>query len=424
MMAKIMKGIIINRLGPLFLLFCTFYLSGCSNDSKVNKEELTIIDTGSKVGGEPNLAIDRNGTPYLSWVEYTDDSTDVLQFALLKTDFWSNVRAIASGNDWFVNWADFPSMAIHHENPKLMAAHWLQKSASGTYDYDVRISISQNGGEDWSPSFIPHRDSISAEHGFVSMLSIPNQQFFATWLDGRNTKSGTSSAAHDSHEHSGGPMTLRAATFDQEGNLYNEVELDNRVCDCCQTAAVNTTSGIVVAYRDRSENEIRDISIIRQTGFGWSEPKVISNDNWEIAGCPVNGPAIDAIGNNLAIAWFTGANDQSKVQVIFSDDAGATFSEPIRVDGGHPLGRVDLVMLSESTTLVSWIEQNEVKTELLTRKISSNGSSSPVRKITEIAGSRSSGFPRMIHSKDQIIFAWTKTKALKTSIVTGYIKNE
>lgn len=423
MTEKIMTGTIISRHIP-FLLLCIICLSNCTSGAKVDRGELILIESSSKSGGEANLAVDRNGTAYLSWVEYANDSTDVLQFAFLETDSWSSDQVIATGKNWFVNWADFPSMIVHHENAQLMAAHWLQKSAEGTYDYDVRISISQNAGKDWSQSFIPHTDGISAEHGFVSMLSIPNQHFFATWLDGRNTKVDSSDVGNHDHNHGGGAMTLRAATFDQEGNINNEVELDSRVCDCCQTAATKTNSGIVVAYRDRSENEIRDISIVRQTGYGWSKPKVISNDNWEIAGCPVNGPAIDAIGNQVAIAWFTAADNKPKVQIIFSEDAGVTFSEPIRIDNGRPIGRVDLIMLSESTALVSWIEQNEEVTELLFREISTNGSSSPVRNITKVADSRSSGFPRMIRSKDQIIFAWTGIDAERTRVMTGYLNIE
>ena len=72
---------------------------------------------------------------------------------------------------------------------------------------------------------------------------------FATWLDGRNTK--TSGHDHSQMEHSGA-MTLRAGVFDSNGSTIDEWELDNMTCDCCQTAAAMTPNGPVVVYRDRS----------------------------------------------------------------------------------------------------------------------------------------------------------------------------
>jgi hypothetical protein len=42
-----------------------------------------------------------------------------LRFALKKGDGWSAPRVIAEGANWFVNWADFPSMVA------LPTARWL-----------------------------------------------------------------------------------------------------------------------------------------------------------------------------------------------------------------------------------------------------------------------------------------------------------
>jgi len=271
----------------------------------------------------------------LSWVEYLNDTTDALVFSKLENEKWSTPKTIATGSDWFVNWADFPSLVAYEDEGKTLAAHWLQKRAEGTYDYDVHIAQSKDGGDTWSSSFIPHRDSIAAEHGFVSMLPTSDNKIFATWLDGRNTKG--EGHEEDSHGHGHhGAMTLRTAVFDENGKLSEEAELDNRICDCCQTSAAMTDDGVIVAYRDRSEKEIRDISIVRKVNGKWTTPKPVFNDNWLIAGCPVNGPALAANGKNVAIAWFTMSEEKPQVKVAFSDDSGANFSEPIRIDEGNP----------------------------------------------------------------------------------------
>ena len=340
-------------------------------------------------------------------------------FSTLENENWTAPKTIATGSDWFVNWADFPSLVSSGKDGKYLAAHWLQKSANGSYDYDVQISQSKDGGQNWNPSFIPHRDSIAAEHGFVSMLPLSTEKIFATWLDGRNTKG--EGHEDDSHGHgTSGAMTLRTAVFDKNGNLSEEAELDNRICDCCQTAAVKTKEGIIVAYRDRSEKEIRDISVVRKVNGNWTTPKSVSNDNWHIAGCPVNGPALDANGKHVALAWFTMSEEKPQVKMAFSNDNGANFGTPIRIDEGNPLGRVDVVMISKNEALISWLEQKEEGAAIKVVQVNEEGGVGEHITITESKTSRQSGFPRMVKNGNKIIFAWThvdEATNVKTAIM-------
>jgi len=387
-------------LGGLCLL--TFLIS-CQNNQAVQK-----MSTPCKLGGASNLHITKDGKAMLSWIEYLNDTTDVLAFSTLIANEWSAPKIIAKGNNWFVNWADFPSIVAYQENSNHLAAHWLQKSALGTYDYDVRIAQSFDGGKNWTPSFIPHTDGISAEHGFVSMLPVDGGKVFATWLDGRYTKTENNSDGHD-HEGQGGAMTLRGAFFDKKGNLTGEIELDNKVCDCCSTSAGLTNEGVIVAYRDRSSEEIRDISIVRQIGQDWTRPRTLHSDNWEIAGCPVNGPKIITDGKkNVAVAWYTMANDTAKVQVILSHDSGANFGVPIRIDDGSPLGRVDLIF-SDNKLVISWLENKEGdKAAIRIAKIKQDGVIEKKMTVTQTSAARSSGFPILEKLDNQLIMAWTE----------------
>ena len=69
----------------------------------------------------------------------------------------------------------------------------------------------------------------------------------------------------------------------------------------------------------------------------------VHNDNWQIAACPVNGPALNAMGRRVAIAWFSAKGDQGHSFVAFSSDAGKSFTAPIPLDDASALGRVDIV---------------------------------------------------------------------------------
>ncbi len=380
-----------------------FNLISCQNNPSVKK-----ISTPCKLGGEPNLHTTKDGKAMLSWVEYLNDTTDVLAFSTLETTDWSAPKIIAKGTNWFVNWADFPSIKAYKKNSNHLAAHWLQKSALGTYDYDVRIAQSVDGGKNWQPSFVPHTDGISAEHGFVSMLPVNDGQIFATWLDGRYTKTENNSDGHD-HEGQGGAMTLRGAFFNIKGDLRGEIELDNKVCDCCSTSAALTNNGVIVAYRDRSDEEIRDISIVRQIGQDWTRPRSIHSDNWEIAGCPVNGPEIITDGNKqVAVAWYTMANDTPKVQVVISTDSGANFGKAISVDDGNPLGRVDLIYANDNL-IVSWLEnKGRENAAIRVAKITSNGVIEKKMTVAQTSVARSSGFPILEKWDNQLLMAWTQ----------------
>lgn len=385
------------------LLLLTFLLFlSCQNNLAIQK-----LSTPCQLGGEPNLHVSADGIAYLSWVEYLNDSTDVLAFSTLESGNWSAPKIIAQGDDWFVNWADFPSFVAFESSDKILAAHWLEKSAVGTYDYDIKVAISQDGGNKWQKPFIPHTDGIAAEHGFVSMIPTGNQ-IFATWLDGRYTKTENESDGHD-HEGQGGAMTLRGAFFDKNGQLSGDIELDSKVCDCCATSAAMTKNGAIVAYRDRSDEEIRDISIVRQVGQDWTQPRRLHADNWEIAGCPVNGPKIVSDGdNNVGVAWFTMAQDTPRVKVAFSSDAGANFSSPIQVDEGNPLGRVDL-LFSNNQLVVSWLEKTEKQhANVMLAKVNRDGTIEKRTVVTKTSTARSSGFPILEQINGQLLMAWTE----------------
>lgn len=345
---------------------------------------------------QPYLFTDKNGVVYLSWIEKSGDKS-LLKFSTLNNGQWSEPVVITSGDNWFVNWADFPMLASNGEAH--LMAHILVKSGEGMFEYDVKLITSRDNGNSWSGPMLLHDDGKKAEHGFVSLMPYQDQ-FFVAWLDGRNT---VIEGAVEHHEGHHGEMTLRAAIVDTEGIKTGEWELDNRVCECCQTSAALTSNGPIVVYRDRSEDEIRDISIVRFINGQWTAPKTIFPDHWKIAGCPVNGPQAVAQGNNLAVAWFSVPDKKAQVNIIFSEDGGATFNDPIRIDEGSAIGRVDVVLLDEKSAMISWMEGSMIKVA----KVHKDGTKEASIIIASSYDSRSSGFPQMTKSGNKLVFAWT-----------------
>ena len=360
----------------------------------------TPVDSPAGPGaGEPSLAAAPNGDVYLSWLE-PSDSGHALRFARYDGTGWSAPRTIREGRDFFVNWADFPSMEVLGGGENRLAAHWLQRAGAGTYAYHVKLALSNDGGATWSRPITPHVDTSNTEHGFVALWR-EGDALGAAWLDGRKyNKEG-----HDPSNE----MTVRSTMIASNGRRGAEVLLDGRACDCCQTSAAVTSDGPIVAYRDRSPEEIRDIYVVRRVGGKWTDPAAIHDDGWKINACPVNGPAVDARGAGVAVAWFTAAHNNPQVKVAFSSDAGASFGAPVRLDGGAPAGRVDLALLPDGSALVSWIERTGGDTAAVqSRRVMPNGKASAPITIAASSAARASGFPRMAVSRDYVLFAWTQ----------------
>jgi hypothetical protein len=377
----------------------------------------SITALASPAGAEsaqPQLTTSSRGI-LLSWVERSG-RTATLKFSERTAGGWSPPRTVASGDDWFVNWADVPSVLRLEDGT--LAAHWLQKSGLDAYAYDVRLAYSTNDGRSWSAPFTPHHDGLKREHGFVSLFSMPRGGLGLVWLDGRAM---ASAAGHEGGA-SGGAMGLRYGTFDRTWKQTSEVPIDQRVCECCPTTAAMTSDGPVVAYRDRSDDEVRDIYVARLENGKWSAPKPVHHDNWQIAACPVNGPMLSARDRNVVLAWFTGKNDVGHAYVAFSEDAGRTFGPPVQLDGGAAVGRVDVALLPDGTTIATWIESANQRASFAARRVDSSGRTSPIVTISDIVGARTSGYPRVAFGGDELVFAWIESLAGKATVKTAVSK--
>jgi hypothetical protein len=381
------------------------FLTACNDSKNAKQGEISaavkMIDSPAADScAEPYLFTDKNGMIYLSWVE-KKGADAAMKFSSLVNGQWSAPITIAAGRNWFVNWADYPLMA--GDGIGNMLAHYLEKSDTARFTYDIKMVGSADSGKTWSTSLLLNEDGKKAEHGFVSIIPYKDG-FLGCWLDGRKTAVEEGHSGHDGHH---GEMTLRAALLNKSGKKINEWELDGKVCDCCQTTAAITSAGPIVIYRDRSDDEIRDMSIVRFVNGQWTLPQTIYADNWKIKACPVNGPRADAIGNNLALAWFSMADKKGEVKIVFSKDGGVTFDKPVRIDEGNTIGRTDILMLDSATAMVSWMENGNIKAV----KIHADGTKGPSMMIASSSDKRSSGFPQMTRSGHKVYFAWTDDAA-------------
>jgi hypothetical protein len=349
-------------------------------------------------GVAPQLTASGKGV-VLSWIE-RGDSSSTLRFSERAAGSWTEPRTVTKGSNWFVSWADAPSV-LRLGNGTLLA-NWFVTTREEIEAYNLHMSYSKDDGRTWAPEFMPHRDNTQTQHGFATPFETPDGGLGLVWLDGRDMSNNTT-------DPEGGVMTLRYTSFDPSWKQAADVEINRRVCECCQTAAVVTPDGIVAAFRDRSEKEIRDIMVSRLEGGRWSAPQTVHADNWEIDLCPVNGPALSARGRELAAAWFNAKGDEGHAFAAFSSDAGRSWSAPIRLDDSLSVGHVDIEMLDDGSAAATWVEFAGERQRFMVRRVNKDGTKSVAVLIAGDGAGRMSGYPRLAKHESDLIFAWSES---------------
>jgi hypothetical protein len=331
----------------------------------------------------------------LSWVELNGERA-TLKFAERTASGWTNAQTAASGTHFFVNAFDVPSVRALADGT--LAAHWEERLGADE-DSDaskVMLSWSRDQGRTWSAPSSPHHDGTQTEHGFVSLFQAPGAGLGVVWIDGRATNPKTES----------GDMSLRSSVYDAAGKQFRETVVAPRVCECCSTSTAETADGLIVAFRNRSAAEVRDIYVARFADGRWSAPAIVHADGWMIDACPINGPSVAARGRDVAVAWFMAKGDQGRAFVAFSHDAGRTFGAPVRVDDAGSFGRLGVQLHDDGSAAVMWIEKSSPRTQLRVRIVTPAGVRSAPVTVADTEGSR---YPRMMRYRDELLFSWTDT---------------
>ncbi len=357
------------------------------------------IETPAGAGaGMYSLTTGADGATHLVWIEPVPAGGHALKFSRLDGARWLPAIQIAQGANWFVNWADHPSLTSAPDGR--LYVHWLVNTGrkSGSYGYGIRVATSADRGATWATAFEEGFENVSDYAGFLSFLPT-SRGVDAVYLTPLHPDDGTG----DEHDH---VKTVGIARFGPDGRELSRQIVDRDACSCCSTDMAETSAGPVAVYRDHEAGEIRDISIVRRVNGVWTAPAAVHRDGWKIGGCPTNGPAVAARGHQVAVAWFTAAGNEPRVKIAFSRDAGATFSVPVVVDDGSPVGWPDVVLLADGRAFVSWLERTaDGIGDIRLRAVTSTGRQAALTVATASSG-RSTGIPMMAQAGADVLVAW------------------
>lgn len=370
---------------------------------------------GAPGSGEPRLTLGPDGVPTLSWLEPAGDDF-VLRYSRFAAGVFTTPVEVTRGADLFVNWADLPS--VQAITPTLVAAHWLRFAPDSAGAYHIATTVSTDGGGTWTDPVQLNDDQAAAEHGFVQLFDW-NGAIGAFWLDGRQL----AEWSFDEPDKLLG-TSLRVARLDEAGHVVAREIVDELVCDCCQPDMVMTATGPLVAYRDRTPEELRDIVVRRHVDGRWQEPVPVGADGWVIEGCPVNGPTVAAAGQRVAVAWFTAAEGRPRVRFAWSGDGGATFAPAVDLDAAGAFGQTGIVLADDGAALVSWWRAAPGGgLDLALRSVASNGEPGVVRVLAHSAEAQPVDVPQIVKVGSELLVAWTSLEG-EGSIHTLLVPDE
>ena len=339
---------------------------------------------------QANWSLTREGNALLSWLDAAKDGSYTLRYSIRRGAQWSEPKTIAARRKFFRHPAELPEVMTLNDGT--LMAHWVENPVEESEAEFLYVSSSRDG-EHWTAPALAHADKSMVQHGLASMIASGTREASLFWLEALGGEDG--------------PISLKRTIVSGDGKTIKEESLDKDVCTCCPTAVVKTARGLLVAYRDHTPEDIRDIAVIRLENDRWTASKIVNADKWKINACPTNAATLSSRGDRVAIAWYTGAQDMPRVQLAFSSDGGTTFGKPVLVSTGHSYGYASVALNEAGGAIVTWLEQVATGrgTLLLARQISPAGAAGPVLQVAQ--GSRQNlGYPRLLQAGNETWLAW------------------
>jgi hypothetical protein len=339
-----------------------------------------------------NWSVTQDGNPLMSWVE-----SDELRYAIRKGTQWSTPRAIASKRHFFHHPAELPEVITLPGGS--MLAHWIETPGAAESETEFIFVSASRDGVKWSAPAMGHHDKSEVQHGLASMAADGDREASIFWL--------YASKGPDK------PTQLMRSVINSEGAEVKEEILAADVCECCPTSVTRTSSGLLLAYRGHTKDDIRDIAVTRLVSGRWTSPKIVYPDKWQVDACPVNAAAVTAKGDKVAVSWYTAAGNKPRVELSFSADAGATFSKAAVVSTGDAYGYTSIAM-DNGGAFVSWLERGGDGARVLARHVMETGVAGPVIQVA--AGTRKNlGYPRIVRAGNETWIAWNTESKVQTA---------
>lgn len=327
------------------------------------KEKAPTISTfkteGIAVGSY--LTHDNKGNPVLCWSEQDGkDSLYRLKYAIYnhQTRIFENQVTVPASSGISTSAESMGKVAFKADGTVIAVYAKRFPNEKNPYAGAIYYSASTDNGKTWTASQFLHSDTThNYGHSFFDITTLKDGELAAIWLDGRYGKSIKGSALFFN-------KTIKGKGFGIDSCL------EKGTCECCRTEILADKAGnIHLAYRNitlptgLADKQVRDMAykVSADNGKSFSAVKAISNDNWEIEGCPHSGPSLAVTKDGVNAVWFTAGGGSGIYNASLSKSTNFNKRRLITANGKHP----QLVELANDKLMMVCEELNEEKPETM-----------------------------------------------------------
>lgn len=317
------------------------------------KEKPATIETlnteGVAVGSY--LTRDNKGNPVLCWSEQDGkDSLYRLKYAIYnqKTNTFENQVTVPASSGISTSAESMGKVAFKADGTVIAVYSKRFLNEKNPYAGAIYYSSSVDDGKTWTASQFLHSDTThNYGRSFFDITTLKDGEIAAVWLDGRYGKSIKGSALFFN-------KTLKGKNFGVDSCL------ERGTCECCRTEILTDQVGnIHLAYRNitlptaLADKQVRDMGykVSTDNGNTFTAVKTISNDNWEIDGCPHSGPSLAVTKDGINAVWFTAGGGSGIYNASLNKNANFNKRRLITAHGKHPqliaLANDQLIMVCE-----------------------------------------------------------------------------
>jgi len=368
-------------------------LAGCrqattqlqSNEAPGATKKAIRVSTENADAAEPSIAAAPGGGVYVAWVNHREGKEADVMLARFSGDgeMSGPVVRVNPAAGMATSWrGDPPTLVVGPDNTVFVG--WTARAVSESgHATDVDLSVSHDGGATFALPIKINDDVKPVDHGMHSLAVGPDGRVYLAWLDDRNVvaapakdmkMSGTTSGHHVESNRE----LFMASSVDGGRTFTVNQRVATEVCPCCKTAmAVGSDGVLYLSWRQVLPGDLRHIAVASSADQAktFSPPKIVSDDQWVLAGCPVSGPALSfASDGELCVAWYSaGKNGETGLYWAQSGDQGKSFGPRTLIAAGTTRGAP--VLAGEGKSLAAVWESSKTNIPTIMTAQLTNGNS-------------------------------------------------
>ncbi len=381
-----------NQIRIVAFLLLALLATGCKRSSATTATGRTVPTVSAPVSialadgdaAEPALAVARDGSVYIAWVNHQPERRADVMVARLSSDGHMEgtpVRVNPQPGTATAWRGDPPTLAVARDDTVFVGWTGRIESSEG-HAANIYLSASVDHGRTFGAPIKVNDDAKPSDHGLHSLTIGTDGRIYLAWLDDRNAvpmpMDNTSSGK--GHHMEANREIFMASSNNGGLTFSTNQRVATNVCPCCKTAlAVNAEGRLYISWRQVLPGDFRHVAVSSTIDQGKhvTTPTIVSDDHWVLKGCPVSGPALSLLPDGeVRVLWYSaGQNGETGLYSAISKDHGASFGPRTLFARGATQGS-PVLMSNENLIAAVWEGKTNQKAQVMSAVMSENNARS------------------------------------------------